>query len=71
MAAKDMGRPKFPKGEALTQRVTTRFRPDEKAEVKAAADAAGLSVAEWLRQVALQAARRKRAPKKKARRRKS
>ena len=59
MAAKERGRPRFPEGEALSKRVTTRFRPSEADEVKAAAEDAGLSVAEWLRRVALAAARRR------------
>lgn len=58
MAAKGMGRPRFPEGEALSERVTTRFRPKELADVQAAADEAGVSIAEWLRRVALAAARR-------------
>ncbi len=69
MAAKEMGRPRFPKGEALSERITARVRPREKEEIQIAADAAGMSMAQWLREVALSAARRRRS-KKKARRRK-
>ncbi|MGE3752787.1 MAG: DUF1778 domain-containing protein [Planctomycetota bacterium] len=69
MAARGMGRPPHPEGEALSERITARVRPTEKAEIQAAAEASGTTMAEWLREVALSAARR-RIKRKTARRRK-
>lgn len=74
MAAKrSRGRQPLPKGEALDRQITCRVRATEEAEMKAAAEAKGLSLAAWMRQVLKGAARRasSRSSKKKTRRRKS
>ncbi len=71
MAGKQRGRPKFEEGQALSRRIACRVRPDEEDEVRAAADAAGMSLSEWMRAAIVAAARkarRKKASKKKSRR---
>lgn len=67
------GRQPLPEGEALSKQITCRVRPTEEASMRAAAEAKGLSLAEWMRQVLMGAAKRAggKASKKKSRRRKS
>ena len=71
MAANQRGRPKFEEGQALSRRIACRVRPDEEDEVRAAAEKAGMSLSEWMRQAILAAARkpkRKKGSRKKSRR---
>ena len=58
-----LGRPKLPKGEAMSRQLTCRVRPTEEARMKAAADRAGLPLAEWMRRALLHAAGIKGKPK--------
>ncbi|HEY7098877.1 MAG TPA: hypothetical protein VH437_19275 [Terriglobales bacterium] len=51
---KDEARPGF-----RTKTIATRLTPGELAEVEASAESAGQSLAEWLRETALQAARQR------------
>lgn len=53
-----MGRPKLPKSEKKSDRVEIRLSVDERAAFEAAAGKAGLPLSEWLRDLALKAARR-------------
>jgi len=48
-----------PRPSLRTKIIATRLTPGELAEVEASAEKAGQSLAEWLRQTALQAARRR------------
>lgn len=50
------GRPPMPEGEAMDRQLTCRVRRSEEASMKAAAAKAGLSLAQWMRQVLLRAA---------------
>jgi hypothetical protein len=50
MAAKKMGRPKMPKGEAKAAVLTLRLTAAERRAADAAAKRAGLPVSEWARQ---------------------
>lgn len=53
-----MGRPKLPKSERKSGRIEIRVSGPEQAAMDAAAEKAGLKLSEWLRDVALKAARR-------------
>jgi len=53
-----MGRPKLPKGERKSGRIEIRVSGSEQAAMEAAAAKANLPLSEWLRDVALKAARR-------------
>jgi len=53
-----MGRPKLPKSERRSGRIEIRVSGPEQAAMDAAAGRAGLKLSEWLRDVALKAARR-------------
>lgn len=57
MTAK-MGRPKLPKSERKSGRIEIRVSASEQAAMEAAAQHASLALSEWLRDVALKAARR-------------
>jgi predicted HicB family RNase H-like nuclease len=46
----------MPEGEAMDRQLTCRVRRSEEAAMKAAAAKAGLSLAQWMRQVLLRAA---------------
>ena len=50
------GRPPMPEGEAMDRQLTCRVRRSEEKAMKASAAAAGLSLAQWMRQVLLRAA---------------
>lgn len=49
MAAKKMGRPKKPRGEAKAEVLTLRLTKDERKAADAAAGRAGLPISEWAR----------------------
>jgi len=53
-----MARPKLPKGERKSSRIEIRVSGPEQTAMEAAAESAGLKLSEWLRDVALKAARR-------------
>ena len=52
------GRPKLPKGEKKTGRIEVRVSASEQAAMETAAVKAELPLSEWLRDVALKAAKR-------------
>jgi len=56
MAAKKPGRPKKPEGEALGARLEIRVTAEERERMRLAAQSAGKSLSEWLREAALTAA---------------
>ena len=53
-----MGRPRLPKGEKKSGRIEIRVSATEQASMEAAASKAELALSEWLRDVALKAAKR-------------
>lgn len=53
-----MGRPKLPKGERKSGLIEIRVSGPEQAAMEAAAETTGLKLSEWLRELALRAARR-------------
>ena len=57
MSGAPRGRKPFPKGEAFSRMLSCRVRPDEEAAIRAAAKAAGLPVAQWIRSALLRAAK--------------
>lgn len=56
MAAKKMGRPPKPRGEAKAEVLTLRLTKDERKATEAAAKRAGVPVSEWARRVIISAA---------------
>jgi hypothetical protein len=48
-AAKKIGRPKLPKGEAKGQIVPVRFNPEVLKQITRSASAKGQTVSEWIR----------------------
>jgi uncharacterized protein (DUF1778 family) len=52
------GRPALPEGEGKEKMTGFRARPDERASIERAAEIAGLTLSEWLRQRAVAAAQR-------------
>jgi len=57
MAAKKMGRPPKPKGEAKAEVLTVRLTKDERRAVDSASRAAGLAVSEWSRAALIRASK--------------
>lgn len=53
MATRKVGRPRKPEGEALSERLEIRLTREELNLLRRTADAAGKSLSEWLRGVAL------------------
>jgi|GEM_PF-6958310 len=56
MAARKPGRPKKPEDEVLGTRLEIRVTTEERERMRLAAQAAGKSLSEWLRETALTAA---------------
>lgn len=48
-----LGRPKLPPGENRGKALNVRFKPEERARLDAAADAAGERLSDWVRRVLL------------------
>jgi uncharacterized protein (DUF1778 family) len=51
-----MGRPAKPEGEKLSGRLEIRVTPEEREQMRIAAESSGKSVSEWIRSLALAAA---------------
>jgi hypothetical protein len=60
MAKSGAGRPSFPEGEARDQVLQCRVREAELERIRAAAEAEGKSLSEWMRETLLAAANRRR-----------